>query len=55
MLKHHKIDLNKIKTVEDIVVLINAIFPKGFQVEANHSQIDKIKHLFEEVRDGRNN
>lgn len=46
--KYHKIDFDKIKTVEDIVMLIDAIFPMGIQVAEGYSNIDKIKHLLKE-------
>ena len=40
-----EVDINKIKTIEDIKVLIKALLPKGIKVADDYSKMDDLKHL----------
>lgn len=47
---YRPVDLNKVKTVEDVVNLIQALYPMStFSIDANHkSTFEKVKHLLKE-------
>lgn len=44
---YRKVDLDKVKTVSDIVALFKAFYPKGvtFNVDANTEAFEGVKHL----------